>query len=149
MSNSHYQSTYLFLIKRHLLLGRKSMTNLDNILKSRDVNLLTKVPIVKATVFSNSHVRLWVLAHKKGWGLKNWCIWIVVLKKTLESSLDHKEIKLVNPKGSQSRIFIGITDVEAPILWPPDAKSWFIGKDPYAGKDLRAKGEGGGRGWDG
>ena len=74
---------------------------------------------------------------EESWGLKNWCFWTVVLEKTLESPLDCKEIKPVNPKGSQSWILIGRTDAEAqtPILWPPHAKSWFIGKDPEAGRD--------------
>ena len=82
---------------------------------------------------------MWELDHKEGWALKNWCFWSVVLKKTLVSPLDSKEIKSVNFKGNQSWIFIGRTDVEAetPILWPPDAKSWLIGKDPDAGKDWR------------
>ena len=77
------------------------------------------------------------LDHKESWVLKNWCFWTLVLEKTLESSLDCKEIKPVNPKGNQSWIFIGMTDAEAetPILWPPDAKDWLIGKDPDAGKD--------------
>ena len=75
----------------------------------------------------------------ESWVLKNWCIWTVVLEKTLESPLDCKEIKPVNPKGNQSWIFLGRSDVEAetPVLWPPDAKSWLIGKDPHAGKDWR------------
>ena len=77
------------------------------------------------------------LDHKESWALKNWCFWTVVLEKTLESPLDCKEIKLVNPKGNQSWIFIGRTDTEAPILWPPDGKNWLIGKDPDAGKDWR------------
>ena len=83
--------------------------------------------------------------------LKNWCFWTVVSEKTLESLLDCKEIQPVNPKGNQSCIFIGRTVVEAenPILWPPDAKSWLIGKDPDAGKELKAGGEGDDRGWDG
>ena len=82
---------------------------------------------------------MWELDHKEGQALKNWCFWIVVLEKTLESSLDCKEIKLVNPKGNQSWIFTGRTDTEAeaPILWPPDVKSWLIWKDPDAGKDCR------------
>ena len=77
--------------------------------------------------------------HKEGWVLKNWCFQAVVLEKTLESPLDRKEIKQVNPKGNQPWIFIGRTDAEAeaPILWLPDAKSQFIGKDPDAGKDWR------------
>ena len=88
---------------------------------------------------------------KKGWVPKNWCFQIVVLENTLESPLDYKEIKSVHPKGSQSWIFIGRTDVEAEtlILWPLDAKNWLLGKDPDAGKSLKAKGEGGGRGRDG
>ena len=77
------------------------------------------------------------LDHQKGWALKNWCLWIVVLENTLESLLDCKEIKLVNLKGKQSWIFIGETDAEAedPIIWPPDAKSWLTGKDLDVGKD--------------
>ena len=80
---------------------------------------------------------MWELDYKEGWVLKNWCFWTVVLEKTLENPLDCKEIQLVNPKGNQFWIFIGGTDAEAeaPILWPPDVKSWLIGKDPYAGKD--------------
>ena len=77
------------------------------------------------------------LDHKEGWASKNWCFWTVVLEKSLESLLDCKDIKPVNPKGNQPWKFIGRTDAEAkvPILWPPDAKSWLIGKDPDAGKD--------------
>ena len=80
---------------------------------------------------------MWVLDYKESWALKNWCFWTVVLEKTLESPLDCKEIHPVHPKGDQSWVFSGRTDVEAeiPIPWPPDAKSWLIGKDPVAGKD--------------
>ena len=119
-------------IKRCLLLGRKVMTNLDRILKSRDTTLPTKVHVVKTMVFPV--VRL---DYDEGWVPTNWCFWTVVLEKTLESPLDCKETRPVHPKGNQSWIFIGRTDVEteAPILWPPDAKSWLIGKDPDAGKD--------------
>ena len=87
--------------------------------------------------FSSSHIWMSELNHKKGWAPKNWCFWTAVLEKTLVSPLDSKEIKLVNPKGNQSWIFIGRTDAktEAPILWPPDTKSWLIRKDPDAGKD--------------
>ena len=87
---------------------------------------------------------MWELDHKEGWALKNWCFWIVVLKKTLESPLDCKEIQPVHPKGNQSWIFIGRTDAEAetPILWPPDARNWFIWKDPDAGKDWRLEEKG-------
>ena len=112
-------------IKRCLLLGRKAMTNLDSVLKSRDITLPTKVYIVKAIVFPVSHVQMWKLNHKEGWMLINWCLGIVVLERTLESCLDSKEIKPVNPKGNQPWIFIGRTDAkaEASIFWPPDVKS--------------------------
>ena len=94
--------------------------------------------------FSSSHVRMWDLDHKESWVLKNWCFWTVVLEKTLESPLDCKEIQPIHSKGNQSWIFIGRTDDEAetPILWPPDGKSWLIGKDPDAGKDWRQKEKG-------
>jgi len=126
-------------IKRRLLLGRKVMTNLDSILKSRDITLPTKVHLVKALVFFRSHVWMWELDYKESWGLKNRFFWTVVLEKTLESPLDSKEIQPVHLKWNQSWIFIGRTDVEAetPILWPPDVKSWLIWKDPDAGKDCR------------
>ena len=80
---------------------------------------------------------MWKLDYKESWAQKNWCFWIVVVEKTLESPLDCKEIQPVHPKGDQSWVFIGRTDVEAeiPILWPPDVKSWLIWKDPDAGKD--------------
>ena len=78
--------------------------------------------------FSSSHVWMWELDHKENWVLKNWCFWAVGLEKTL-SPLDCKEIKSVNPKGNQSWILIWRTDAEAPILWPPDVKNWFVGKD--------------------
>ena len=80
---------------------------------------------------------MWELNYNEGWALKHWFFWTVVLEKTLESPLDSKEIQAVHPKGDQSWVFIGRTDVEAetPILWPPDAKSWLFGKDPDAGKD--------------
>ena len=85
---------------------------------------------------------MWELDYKESWVLKNWCFWIVVLEKTLESPLDCK-IKPVNPKGNQSWIFIGRTDAEAPLgLWPPDAKNWLIRKDPDAGKDWREEEKG-------
>ena len=81
---------------------------------------------------------MWELHYKESWTLKNWCFWIVVLEKTLESPLDCKKIQPVHPKGDQSWVFIGRTDVEAEIaiLWPPDAKSWLIWKDPDVEKDL-------------
>ena len=128
-------------IKRRLLLGRKVMTNLESIFKSRDITLPTKVHLVKAMVFP---VVIWELDYKESWALNNWCFWTVVFEKTLESPLDCKEIQPVHPKGDQSWVFIGRTDVEAetPILWPPDVKSWLIGKDPDAGKDWRQEAQG-------
>ena len=125
-------------IKRRLLLGRKAMTNLDSILKGRDY-FADKGTSSQSYGFSSSHVWMWELDHKESWMPKNWCFWTVVLEKTLESPLDCKEIYLISPKGNQRWIFIGRTDgeAEAPILWPPDAKSWLIRKDPDAGKDIR------------
>ena len=115
-------------IKRCLLLGRKVMTNLHSILKSRDITLPTKVRLVKAMVFPV------VMYGCESWTIKkapkNWCFWTVVLEKTLESPLDSKEIQPVHPKGNHAWIFIRRTDSEAEtsILWPPDAKSWLMGK---------------------
>ena len=124
-------------IKRRLLLGRKVMINLDSILKSRDITLPTKLRLVKAMVFPvvMNGCESWTVKKAEPW--KNWCFWTVVLEKTLESPLDCKEIQPVHPKGDQSWVFIGRTDAEAeiPILWPPDVKSWLIGKDPDAGRD--------------
>ena len=122
--------------KRRSLLGRKAMTNLDSILKSRDITLLTEVCISQIYGFTSSHVWIWELDHKDGWEPKNCSFWTMVLEKTLKSPLDCKEIQPVNPK-DQRWIFIRRTDteVEAPILWPPDMKSQLIGKDPDAGKD--------------
>ena len=87
--------------------------------------------------FSSGHVWMWELDCEESWELRNWCFWTVVLEKTLESPLDCKEIQPVHPKGDQPWVFIGRTDAEAetPILWPPHAKSWLIGKDPDAGRD--------------
>ena len=129
-------------------LGKKAMTNLDSALKSRDATFPTNVCIVKAMVFPGVM-----------YGCESWTIKkaehqrtdaFVVLRKTLESPLDYKEIKPVNPKGNQSWIFIGRTDAEAeaPILWPPDVKNWLIRKDPDAGKDWREE-EKGTSEWDG
>ena len=122
-------------IKRRLLLGIKVMTNLDSLLKSRDIALPTKVHLVK-TGFSSSQVRMWELDCKESWALKNWCFWTVVLEKTLESPLDSKP---VHPKGNQPWLLIVRTgaETEAPILWPPDAKSQLTGKDHDAGKNWR------------
>ena len=132
-------------IKRHLLLGRKVLTNLGSILKRRDITLSTKVHLVKAVYgFSSSHVWMWELGYKESWALKNWCFWTVVLEKTLESPLDCNEIQSVHPKGNQSWMFIGRIDAEAEILilWPPDSKSLLIWKDPDAGKEWRQEEKG-------
>ena len=130
-------------IKRCLLLGRKVMTNPDSILKSRGY-FVNKGPSSQGYGFSSSHVWMWELVYKESWVPKNWWFWTVVLEKTLESPLDCKEIQPVHPKGNQSWVFSGRTDVEAeaPILWPPDAKSWLIWKDPDAGKDCRQEEKG-------
>ena len=121
-------------IKRCLLLGRKAMTNLDNILKSRDITLPTKV--CQSYAFSSSYVWMWELYHKGGWALKNWWVQTVVLRKTLESPLDNKKIKPVHPKGNQPWIFIGRTDVEAeaPTIWPPGVKRDLLEKTLMLGK---------------
>ena len=117
--------------------GRRVMANLDSFLKSGDITLPTKVHIVKAMVFLSSHIWICELDHKKGWVLKNWSFQTVVLERTLESSLDCKEIQPINPKGNPPWIFILRTgaEAEAPIVWPLDVKSWLIGRDPDAGKD--------------
>ena len=98
---------------------------------------VNKGPSSQGYGFSSGHVWMSELDYKEGWALKNWCFWTVVLEKTLQSPLDCKEIQPVHPKGDQSWVFLGRTDVEAetPIFWPPDAKRWLIGKDPAAGKD--------------
>ena len=124
-------------IKRCLLHGRKVMSKLDSILKSRDITVPTKICLVKAMIFSSSHIWMWELDYKESWAPKNWYFWTVVLEKTLESPLDCKEIQPDHSKGNQFCIFIGRTDAEAepPILWPPDVKSWPIGKDSDAARD--------------
>ena len=115
------------------------MTNLDSILKSRDISLPTKVCLAKA--ISRSYVWMWELYYKESWTSQNWYFWTVVLEKTLESTLDSKEIQPINPKGIQSWIFTGRTDAEAetPTLQPPGVKSWLLWKDPEAGKGWRQK----------
>ena len=130
-------------IKRRLLLGRKAMTNLHSILKSRHY-FAKKGPSSQSYGFSTSHVWIWELDHKESWVLKNWCFWTVVVEKTLESPLDFKEIKPVHPKGNQSWIFIGRTDAKAetPILWKHDGKNRLFWKDPDPGKDWRQEEKG-------
>ena len=122
--------------KKMLAPGRKAMTNLDSILKSRDFTA-NKCPCSQSYGFSRSCVWMWELDYKKSWVPKNWCFWTVVLQKTFESPLDSKEIRPVHPKRNQSWIFIGRTDAEAEalVLWPLDAKNWLIWKHSDAGKD--------------
>ena len=135
-------SLYSFsLIKR--LFSSFSLFAIRVVSFCRDITLPTKVHLVKGMVFP---VVLYgcELDCKENWAPKNWCFWFVVLEKTLDSPLDCREIQSVHPKGNQSWIFIGRTDVEAeiPILWPPDAKSWLIWKDPNVGKDWRREEKG-------
>ena len=121
-------------IKRHLLLGRKVMTNLDSRFKNRDITLQTKFCRVKAMVFP---MVMWKLDGEESWVPKNWCVWTVMLEKTLENPLDCKEIQPVHSEGDQSWVFFGRTDAraETPVLWPPNVRSWLIGKDSDAGRD--------------
>ena len=129
-------------IKRHLLLERKVMTNLDSILKSRGITY-NKCLCSQSYGFFSNHIWLWESDYKESRAPKNWCFWTVVLEKTLESPLDCK-IEPVHPKGNQSWIFIWRTDAEAetPVFWPPDVKNWLIWKDPDAGKDWRQEEKG-------
>ena len=140
----HLDSDCSHEIKRCLLLGRKAMTNLDRVFKSRDITLPTNVCIVKAMVFPIVMYVCDSYTIKKTEHEKHWCFWTVVLEKTLESPLGCKEIQPVHPKGDKSWMFISRTDDEtgAPILWPPDVKSWLIRKHPDAGKDWRQEEKG-------
>ena len=118
------------------------MTNLDRILKSRDI--ANKGPSSQRYGFSSSYIWMWELDYKESWALKNWCVWTVVLEKTLESPLDCKEIQPVHPEGDLPWDFFGRNDAEAetPVLWPPHAKNQLIWKDPDAGKDQRQEEKG-------
>ena len=118
---------------------KKSYVQPKQHIKKQRHYFASKGPYSPSYGFSSSHVWMWELDYKESWAPKNWCFWTVVMEMTLESCLDCKEIKLVNPKRNQSWIFIGRTDAEtdAPILWPPDVKNWLIGKDPDAEKDWR------------
>ena len=124
-------------IKRCLLLERKVMTNLETLLKSRNITLPTKVHLVKAVVFPVIRYECESWTIKKVEHRNNRYFRTVVLEKTLESPLDSKEIKPVNPKRIQPCIGRTVAEAEAPILWPPDANSQLTGKDPDAGKDRR------------
>ena len=124
-------------IKRRLLLGRELMTNLDSILKSRDITLPTKVRLVKAMVFPvvMYGCESWTIKKAEQWRIDAFELWC--WRRLLKVPWNCKEIQPVHPEGNQSWIFIGRTDVEVEtlILWPPDAKNWLIGKDPDPGKD--------------
>ena len=138
-------------IKRCLLLGRKAMTNLDSVLKSRDITLPTKGSSSQSYSFSSGHVWMWELDYKASWALKNWCFWTVVLGEDSWESLENsKEIKLVHPKGNQPWIFIGRTDAEPPCwssntlaTWCKEPTHW---KRPWCWVRLKAR-EGSNRGW--
>ena len=123
---------------------KKSYDQTRKHIKKQSRYFTNKGPSSQSYGFSSSHVWMWKLDYKESWVPKNWYFWTVVLEKTLESPLNCKEIQPVHPKGDQSWIFIGRTDAEAetPILWLPDAKNWFIGKDPEAGKDWRREEKG-------
>ena len=120
-------------MKRHLLLGRQTMTKLDSLLKSRDIT--NKGLSSQNYGCPSSHVWMWELDHEESWAPNNWCFWSVVLEKTLENPLDIKQIQPVHFKGDQSWILIGRTDAEAeaPTLWPPD-ENWLTGKILIVGK---------------
>ena len=122
---------------------KKSYNKPTQNIKSRH-HFADKGPYSESYCFSSSHVWMWVLNHKEGRMPKNWCFQTMLLEKILENPLVSKELKPVNPKGNQSWIVIGRTDaeVEAPILWAPDVKSWLIGKKPDAGKDWRQEEKG-------
>ena len=113
------------------------MTNVDSILKKQTHYFVNKCLSSQGYGFSCGHVWMWELDYRESWRLKNWCFWTVMFEKTLESPFACEEIQPVHPKGDQSWVFIGRTDVEAetPVLWPHDVKIWLIGKDPDAWKD--------------
>ena len=140
-----------FEIKRHLAPWKKSYDQSRQHIKKQIHYFANKDPSSPIYGFSCSPVWMWELDYKESWAQKNWWFWTVVLEKTLASPLDCKEIQSVHPKGNQSWIFIGRTDVEAEtsIFWPHDRKSWLMGKDPDAGKDWRQEEKGMDRGWDG
>ena len=146
---NHIDSDYSHEIKRPLLLGRKALTNLDGILKSRDITLPTNVHLVKAMVFPVAMYgcESWTIEKAGCWRIDAFELWcwrrlLRILDCKTWISLDCKEIKPVNPKGNQPWIFIARTDAEAPILWLPKAKGWLIRKDPHVGKDWRQEEKG-------
>ena len=128
---------HLTCLLRNLYADQEATVRTGHGIEEQRHYFANKGPSSQGYGFSSGYVWMWKLDYKESWAPKNWCFWIVALKKTLESLLDCKEIQPVHPRGDQSWVFIGRTDAEAeaPILWPPDAKSWLIGKDPDAEKD--------------
>ena len=122
------------------------MTNLDSIIKKQRHQSVDNGPNSQSYCFSSSHVQMWELDHKEGWALKNWCFWTALLEKTLKRPLDCEEIQPVHPKGDQSWVFIGGTDVEAEATWCKELTHW---KRPWCWERMKAGGEGDDRGWDG
>ena len=124
--------------------SKESYDQLRQHIKKKRRYFANKGPSSQGYGFSSSHVWMWELDYKESWAPKNWCFWTVVFEKTLKSPLDSEEIQPVHPTGDQSWVFIGGTDVEAetPLLWPPDAKSWLIWKDPDVVKDWRQEEKG-------
>ena len=141
----------------HLFLGRKARTNLNSVLKCKDIkkkktqrhHFADKSPYSQSYVFSSRHVCIWEWDQKEIWGLKNWCIWTVVMEKTLESLLDCREVKPVNYKGNKSRIFIGRTDIETEALTLATICEEFIHWKRHWCKRFKSKGKENGRVWDG
>ena len=136
MVTVHGENTFsgLILPDLHVHLAETQWVSIS---KKQRHHFANKGPSSQSYGFSSGHKQMWELDHKEGWAPKNWCLWTVVLGKTLRSPWNSKEIKSVNSKGNQSWIFIGRTDAEAetPTLWPPDETNWLTGKDPDAGKD--------------
>ena len=139
-----------FIALSYLSVMKKSYDQPRQDIKKQRHYFANKGPSSYSYGFSSGHVWIWQLDYKETWVLKNWCFWTAVLEKTLESSLDCKEIQPVHPKGDQSWVFIGRTDAvaETPIIRPPHAKSWLIWR-PWCWERLKARGEGDDRGWDG
>ena len=144
---SLWMVTTAMKVKDTLAPWKKSYDQPRQCIKKKKHHLADKGPSSESYDFSSSYIGVWELDHKEGRILKNWCFRTVVLEKTLESSLDSKEIKPVNPKGNQPWVFIGRSDAEAPILW--SCEELTNCKRPWCWEGLKAKGEEGGRGWDG
>jgi len=132
-------------IKRHSLLKRRYDKS-SQCIKKAETSLCQQSLDSQSYEFCSCYIQMWELNQKESWALKNWCFWTVVLEKTLKSPLICKEIKPVNPKGNHPRIFIGRTGAEAPIIWPPDSRNWFLWKRCWCWWRLKTKGEGNNQG---